>query len=103
MYSLVETARANHADVRIYIQYLLERIFARVEAGMSLDDQEFLASLMAWSSEYRQYEVDTKSHAVSYFKTLFREPTSPPRSGKGRMDVQDLLPQDKDPPTINAA
>lgn len=103
MYSLVETARANHADVRIYIQYLLERIFARVEARMSLDDPEFLASLMAWSSEYKQYEADTKSQSVSHFKSLFREFVSPPRSGIGRIEVQDRTPPDKDPPTINAA
>ena len=53
MYSIVETAKANRADVRLYLQYLLEKMAGAIDAGTA-DDRTFLESMMPWSSEYRE-------------------------------------------------
>lgn len=52
MYSIVETAKANKANVLWYLQYVLERV------PMYLDgtDRGFLPSMMPWAEEYREYE-----------------------------------------------
>lgn len=85
MYSLVETAKANHVDVRIYLQYLLERIFEQSEIG-SINDPAFLEELMPWSESYKQYEANLRSQTMKTFRDLFPEPVQPPRSGKGKIE-----------------
>ena len=52
MFSIVETARANGADVRCYLQYVLEVM----PAYMRGTDLSFLSAMMPWSEEYREYE-----------------------------------------------
>ena len=76
MYSIVETAKANGTDVRIYIQYLLERIPAAEENG-EINTPGFMDRMMPWSREYREYEKDIKQSALSSFRNLFPEPLKP--------------------------
>lgn len=93
MYSIVETAKANKADVRIYIQYLLENISKAIDNG-SADSTDFLESMMPWSQEYREYEEKTRQIAMNSFKNLFREPVKPRaplRRNQGTSSRQDQL------------
>ena len=93
MYSIVETAKANKADVRIYIQYLLENISKAIDNG-SADSTDFLESMMPWSQEYREYEEKTRQIAMNSFKNLFREPVKPKaplRRKQGTASRQDQL------------
>ena len=76
MYSIVETAKANKADVRIYIQYLLENVSKAIDEG-NADNSEFLERMMPWSLEYREYEEKTKQMAMNSFKDLFPDPVKP--------------------------
>jgi len=52
MFSIVETARANDANVYWYLRYILEKMPHEVK---SLEDS-FLETMMPWSEEYREYE-----------------------------------------------
>lgn len=52
MFSVIETARANGADVRCYLQYVLNEMPAHME-DKTLN---FIPSMMPWSDEYREYE-----------------------------------------------
>ncbi len=61
MYSIVETAKANHANVRIYLQYLFEQI-PLCRAGA---DKDFMSDMMPWSEAYRAYESVIVWAAVS--------------------------------------
>ena len=45
MYSIVETAKANHANVQYYLQYLFEQIPRRRAEG----DTGFMEEMMPWS------------------------------------------------------
>ncbi len=52
MYSILETAKANHVNVYLYLRYLLEEITKH------LDDtnMDFPEAMMPWSQEYLSYE-----------------------------------------------
>ncbi|MDO4476211.1 MAG: IS66 family transposase [Lachnospiraceae bacterium] len=52
MYTIVETARANHANVYWYLRYVLE------EMPKHMDDKDlrFLDGMFPWSPKYRAYE-----------------------------------------------
>ena len=76
MYSIVETARANNADVRIYLQYLLEKIPPETEFG-NADDPVFLDSMMPWSEACREYEKSIKAQAIGHYRNLFPETERP--------------------------
>jgi len=52
MYTIVETARANKANVYYYLRYILEQMPRHMEGT----DTSFLESMLPWSSEYREYE-----------------------------------------------
>ena len=52
MYTIVETARANNANVYYYLKYVLEQMPRHMEGT----DTGFLEGMMPWSSEYREYE-----------------------------------------------
>ena len=69
LYTLVETAKANHADVRLYLQYLLEMVPLKLETG-DISDKTFLDSMMPWSMEYRNYEEKQKN-TEGYQKWLY--------------------------------
>ena len=52
MYTAVETARANKANVYFYLKYILERMPHHMDGT----DTGFLEAMMPWSAEYREYE-----------------------------------------------
>ena len=52
MYTIVETAKANNANVYYYLRYILEQMPRYMEAT----DTSFLESMAPWSSGYREYE-----------------------------------------------
>ena len=53
IYTMVETAKANKANVYWYIRYLLEEMPCHMEDK----DRSFLDRMVPWSEEYRQYEM----------------------------------------------
>ena len=57
MYTLVETAKSNGADVYFYLKYLLENAPASPELIMG---KAYLEKLMPWSEAYRKYEKEQK-------------------------------------------
>ena len=73
MYSIVETAKANHANVPIYLQYLFEQIPLR-RAG---DDKDCMADMMPWSEGYKAYEEKKQQQHRSVYGQLFPEPKRP--------------------------
>lgn len=73
MYSIVETAKANHANVLIYLQYLFEPIPLRRARG----DEDFMADMMPWSEAYRMYEDKKQLQRQSLYGRLFPEPERP--------------------------
>ncbi len=83
MYSIVETAKANGADVRMYIQYLLEKIPAFIEEHGETNP-EFLESCMPWDSNFARYSEIQKGQAQSKLHAMFPVPEKPktPRKGK---------------------
>ena len=52
MYSIVETAKANNANVYYYLKYVLDRMPRYMEGT----DTGFLETMTPWSSDYREYE-----------------------------------------------
>lgn len=57
MYSLVETAKMNGANVYYYLKYLLENAPFSPQLKVS---EKYLDTLMPWSEEYRKYETAEK-------------------------------------------
>ena len=76
VYSITETAKANEADVYLYLQYLLERIPAKIEADGTCDSG-FLETMMPWSPQYKEYEEHTKRTSLESFRRMFPEPERP--------------------------
>lgn len=73
MYSIVETAKANHANVLIYLQYLFEQI-QLCRAGV---DKDFMSDMLPWSEAYRAYEDKKQLRRQSLYGQLFPEPERP--------------------------
>lgn len=73
MYSMIETAKANQANIPIYLQYLFEQIPLRRAGG----DQDFMADMMPWSEAYRAYEEKKQQQRQSLYGQLFPEPERP--------------------------
>lgn len=84
MYSLVETAKANGADVEIYLRYLLEKIPPHLKTDGTLDDRSFLPELTPWSDVYRSFERMEKQRALIACRQMFPVPEKPrtPRKKK---------------------
>ena len=57
MYTIVETAKSNGADVYFYLKYLLEKTPASPDLIMG---RKYLDELMPWSEAYRNYERKQK-------------------------------------------
>ena len=57
MYTIVETAKSNGADVYYYLKYLLEKTPASPNLIMG---RKYLDELMPWSEAYRKYEKEQK-------------------------------------------
>lgn len=73
MYSIVETAKENRANVRYYLQYLFEQIPLRRARG----DRDFMADMMPWSDAYRKYEERKRQQQQSMYYQLFPDPVRP--------------------------
>ncbi len=86
IYTMVETARHNNADARMYLQYLLEnmRDYSAKPDGSS--DDEFLAGMTPWSDAFRTYEKRKKQEALDLLAEMFRDQEKP------------TLPRQKKPP-----
>lgn len=97
VYSVVETAKANGADVRLYLQYLFEKMSGRKMKGGS-NDNEFLGSLMPWTTDYKKYEQDMKKHNIESFRKMFPEPEKP----RAPIKVRDPNQRDGSPPVMTA-
>jgi hypothetical protein len=90
MYSIVETAKANHANVQYYLQYLFEQIPLRRAGG----DTGFMAEMMPWSDAYREYERCKRKQQQSLFGQLFPRPDRPraPRK-KNVTTTREIVPE----------
>lgn len=84
MYSLTETARANGADVELYLRYLFERIPKHLKADGTIDDREFLPELTPWSAVYRSYEQMQKQRGLILCRQMFPVPERPSTPRKER-------------------
>lgn len=73
MYSIVETAKANGANVEMYLRYLLE------EMPKHLDDKDrsFLSDMMPWSDKYKEYENSLTGTDLKMFVDLVEQPEAP--------------------------
>ena len=56
MYPVVETAKANHVNVRCYLQYLLEEMPKHLDQS----DKRFLMDMVPWSDAYHSYELQKR-------------------------------------------
>ena len=76
MYSLVETARANGANVYYFLKYILEQMPLHMEDK----DTGFLKTMVPWSDEYKEYErINTCGKTSDAPPGIF---TSKPRTPK---------------------
>jgi transposase len=73
MYSVVETAKANHVNVRCYLQYLLEEIPKHLDQS----DKSFLKDMVPWSDAYHSYESQKEQADEQLLQGLFPEPERP--------------------------
>jgi hypothetical protein len=73
MYSVVETAKANHVNVRCYLQYLFEEIPKHLDQS----DKSFLKEMVPWSDAYRNYESQKGQGDKQLWQRLFPEPERP--------------------------
>jgi transposase len=73
MYSVVETAKANHVNVRCYLQYLLEEIPKHLDQS----DKSFLKDMVPWSDTYHSYESQKEQADEQLLQRLFPEPERP--------------------------
>ena len=61
MYTLVETAKSNGADVYFYLKYLLEKAPSTPDLKVG---KKYLDELMPWSEEYKSYEIRQKKELM---------------------------------------
>ena len=73
MYSVVETAKANNANVQVYLRYLLEEM----PKHKTDTDRTYLAAMTPWSDEYRQYEARYLNESRNLCQNLFPAPERP--------------------------
>ena len=64
LYTLVETAKASHADVYYYLKYLLDSMPAHMEDH----DFCFLDDMMPWSEAYKVYEKEEKAKLINKYR-----------------------------------
>jgi transposase len=87
MYTLVETAKANNANVYLYLRYLLEHVPKHLD-GKTFD---FLDDMLPWSEKYLLYE---KTQAMSIPRLVLKDneyDTKPKTPRKSDGDILKLL------------
>lgn len=84
MYSIVETAKANKANVLIYLRYLLEEMPKHKQSV----DRTYLKDMTPWSEVYRDYEKNYLEQSKYLCQGLFVEPEKPktPRKTKSHQN-----------------
>ena len=88
MYSIVETARANKANVYWYLRYILEKM----PHDTDCPDGEFMEKMMPWSDDYREYEKLRSSQGPPELgENEYRERPRNPR--KSRKHINSKLQQ----------
>jgi transposase len=89
MYSVVETAKANHVNVRCYLQYLLEEI----PKYLNQSDKSFLKDMVPWSDAFHRYEEQKSQTDENLYQRLFPEPERPktPRKRDSVVPENDIL------------
>jgi hypothetical protein len=76
MYTIVETARANGANVYYYLRYVLEEM----PRHMDDTDRSFMDAMLPWSAEYREYErIHTSSLDTIRRQDEYSSPPKTPR------------------------
>lgn len=80
LFTLVETAKANHAHPYYYLKYLLEKLPKQKVTR----DRSFLDDCMPWSESYRLYEEKEKEKALQFFadKVPPERPKTPRKKDK---------------------
>ena len=63
LYTLVETAKANRADVYYYLKYLLDGM----SKHMDETDKSFLPDMLPWSEAFKKYEYEQKRLEIERF------------------------------------
>ncbi len=76
IYSIVETAKANKVNIRIYLQYILEQMSSRRVLIKPYDD-EFMNKMMPRADEYKEYEKNLLNTSIDSFRKMFPEPDKP--------------------------
>lgn len=92
VYSLVETAKANQANPRIYLQYLLEVIPPHLHDDGTIDDKSLLPDLTPWSEAYKAYEQLQAERSQELCRDMFPIPEKPRTPRK-----KDQLPKAVEP------
>lgn len=92
MYSVVETAKANHVNVHCYLQYLLDEI----PKHLNQSDKSFLKDMVPWSDAFHRYASEKKQTDENLFQKLFPEPERPrtPRKRDSAINKNDELSVD---------
>lgn len=71
-YTLIETAKMNGADPRIYLQYVIERMVKINQMEISqVEEQDLMEELMPWSDQYREYEEQERFRIPPLDKLVF--------------------------------
>lgn len=96
IYSIVETAKANGVNVKVYLQYILEKMMARREDAKPFDDA-FMETVMPWSSGYKEYEEHLIASSMAAMYRMFPEPLSPrtPHKVRDPVPISDNEPRNQ--------
>ena len=86
MYSIVETARANDADVYIYLRYLL----SEMPHHMDDTDYSFLDDMMPWSLKYKLYEKWAREQHIDESMPESNEPPAGYKEKKQSGKTEDV-------------
>lgn len=86
MYTMVETAKANKANVYYYLKYILERM----PCHMADTDTSFLKTMVPWSLEYREYErVNTCGRTPKTTPGIYDSKPRTPKKGASSDDLSE--------------
>ena len=89
IHSVIETAKANHADVYAYLKYVVTTMPDRPK-GLTDDEyyktfsKEFLDDMMPWSEKYHEFE---KWHIENHIDEIMPESDELPKGIKGRKNT----------------
>jgi len=97
VYSIAETARANHADVRCYLQYL----FDEMPKHLGAEDKIYLPDMVPWSDAYKEYEKNKQQSDLDLIGNLFHEPDKP-RTPRKKDPVINIHPDIRPPKALSS-